>query len=94
MAYEQKPNSLSLFKNDRKDTEQHPDYKGSGLVGDVEYWVSGWINEIRTGEKAGQKYMSLKLDAKEQQPVKDIPFGSEPPPPNGNEQIDDDDVPF
>jgi len=32
MAYEQKPNTGSLFKNDRKEADTHPDYKGSALI--------------------------------------------------------------
>ena len=62
MAYEVKPNTGSLFKNDNKATDTHPDYKGSGLiegVGDV--WLDAWINTA----KDGSKYMSLKFKAKE-----------------------------
>ncbi len=62
MAYEQKPNSGSLFRNDKKETDAHPDYTGSGLVdgmGDV--WLSAWINTA----KDGSKYMSLKFKPKE-----------------------------
>ena len=32
MAFEQKPNTGSLFKNDRKESDTHPDYKGSALI--------------------------------------------------------------
>lgn len=45
MAYEQREGSGSLFKNDRKEQPNHPDYKGSALIGGVEYWVSAWIKE-------------------------------------------------
>jgi uncharacterized protein (DUF736 family) len=62
MAYEQKPNTGSLFKNDRKETDSHPDYKGSALIDGLgECWLDAWINTA----KDGSKYMSLKLKPKE-----------------------------
>lgn len=63
MAYEQKPNTGSLFKNDRKETDSHPDYKGTALIDGLgECWLDAWINTDRNGAK----YMSLKLKPKEQ----------------------------
>lgn len=50
MAFELKPNSGSLFKNDKKEKETHPDYKGSALINGVEYWVSGWKRKKNDGE--------------------------------------------
>lgn len=61
MAYEMKPNTGSLFKNDRKETDTHPDYKGTALVDGLgECWLDAWINTA----KDGSKYMSLKLKPK------------------------------
>lgn len=61
MAYEMKPNTGSLFKNDRKETDSHPDYKGSALIDGLgECWLDAWINTA----KDGSKYMSLKLKPK------------------------------
>jgi uncharacterized protein (DUF736 family) len=61
MAYEPKDNTGSLFKNDRKEKDTHPDYKGSALINGVDHWLDAWINEDRNGNK----YMSLKLKPKE-----------------------------
>jgi uncharacterized protein (DUF736 family) len=61
MAYEQKDMSGSLFKNDRKETDTHPDYKGSALINGVDHWLDAWVNTA----KDGSKYMSLKLKPKE-----------------------------
>lgn len=62
MAYD---NNLTgaLFKNDRKEAETHPDYKGSCEINGVQYWVNSWINE----SSKGVKYMSLKFSPKEEQ---------------------------
>lgn len=61
MAYEQKDLTGSLFKNDRKESDTHPDYKGSALIGGVDHWLDAWINV----SKDGKKYMSLKLKPKD-----------------------------
>ena len=60
--YEQKDNSGAIFKNDKKESENHPDYKGQARVGGVDYWVSVWVN---TSAK-GNKYMSTSFTPKEQ----------------------------
>lgn len=51
-----------LFKNDKKESDKHPDYKGSAEVGGAEFWLSAWINEKKDGTG---KYMKLKFEAKE-----------------------------
>lgn len=62
MAYEQKENSGSLFKNDRKEKDTHPDYRGSALINGEEMWISAWIKEGKSG-----KFMSLSFQPKDQQ---------------------------
>ena len=75
-------NSGALFKNDRKEQEKQPDYKGSLTVNGSEYWISAWLNE----SKSGQKYMGLKVNLKEQQ--------QGPAAPKNDAVEFDDDVPF
>lgn len=58
---ESKDLSGVLFKNDRKEKETHPDYKGSALINGVDYWLSAWIKEGKSG-----KFMSLAFQVKEQ----------------------------
>ena len=43
-----------LFKNDRKETEKHPDYTGKIDIDGTEYYLSAWIKTGRNG-----KFMSL-----------------------------------
>jgi uncharacterized protein (DUF736 family) len=63
MAYEQRDNSGSLFKNDRKEKETHPDYKGTAMVGGVEMWMSAWLKTASNGSK----FMSFSFQPKDQQ---------------------------
>jgi hypothetical protein len=61
MGYEQKDNSGSLFKNDRREKDTHAHAKGTALIDGVEYWVDAWTNEARDGSK----YQSLKFKRKD-----------------------------
>jgi hypothetical protein len=51
-----------LFKNDRKEQPNHPDYKGSATINGQEMWISAWIKEGQRG-----KFMSLSFKPKDQQ---------------------------
>ena len=71
-----------LFKNDRKEQENHPDYKGSINTNGVEFWLSAWIKEGKSG-----KFMSLSVKPKEAQASK--------PAPKQVKQVDDSqDIPW
>lgn len=58
-------NRGTLFRNDRKETDNHPDYNGSINVGGQEFWLNAWI---KTSSK-GTKFMSLSVKPKDQQPA-------------------------
>ena len=49
MAYETKDNTGSVFQNERKEKDTHPDRTGSAKIGGVDYWVNGWIKQDRNG---------------------------------------------
>lgn len=54
-------NSGALFRNDEKESDKHPDYRGSINVGGTEYWLSAWLKT----SKKGAKFMSLSVTPKE-----------------------------
>ena len=54
-----------LFRNDKKETDKHPDYTGHINVNGVELWLSAWIKE----SKSGTKYMSLSCKEKDEAPA-------------------------
>lgn len=66
MSYENKPWTGTLFKNDYKQNEKHPDYKGKFYVAldgqVVEFELAAWVRE----SKNGKKYMSVKAGEKRQ----------------------------
>lgn len=57
--YEIKDNTGSLFPNDRKKTERHPDHTGKCKIGDVEYYVSAWEKTA----KNNKTFLSLAFKA-------------------------------
>jgi len=76
-----------LFKNDKKETEKHPDYTGTLNVNGVDHWFSAWIKT----SKKGNKFMSLSLGAAKE-PKPDAQHAT--PAPSNNMDDFDDDIPF
>lgn len=86
-------NRGALFKNDRKEQPNHPDYRGSVNVGGVEYWLSAWIKDGQKG-----KFMSLSIKPKDDQPRQQEPARQRKAEPISSgrslkEEMDDD-IPF
>ena len=78
-------NTGALFKNDKKQSDRHPDYNGSCEVNGVEMWMSAWLKT----SNGGKKYMSFSFNPKEVQANKSQP--SQAPANNFDE---DGDIPF
>jgi uncharacterized protein (DUF736 family) len=79
-------NRGAIFKNDDKQQDNHPDYKGSLNVNGVDLWISAWL---KTSEKTGKKFLSLSVKPKDAAPVKQ----PSKPKSSGFDDMDND-VPF
>lgn len=64
MAFEQRDNSGSIFRNEKKESENHPNGTGKCMVGGVMYYISAWVKT----DKNGHKWQSLSF-----KPVDDKP---------------------
>lgn len=92
MAYEPKPNSGSLFRNENRRPDKARDdgsvikdaeYTGSAIIDGVEYFVDAWVNEAKTG----RKYFGLRFKPKQ-------PKAAAPKPAPADEPFHDDEIPF
>jgi len=79
MAFEKRELSGSLFKNEKKTEEKHPQMQGSCLIDGVDYWISAWTKD---GEKG--RWQSLAFKRKDAKP------DAKPAPASD----DDDSIPF
>jgi hypothetical protein len=82
-------NRGSIWKNDKKETEKHPDFTGSLNVNGQEFWVSAWKRRPDQSDKAPA--LSFSIKAKDGQSVSVQPKTARP-----NEQINEDEdlIPF
>lgn len=81
---EVRDNSGVIFRNDKKVNDTHPDYKGSIMVAGIEYWISGWIKDGKSG-----KFMGLAVMQKDESRVP-----AKAAPAKGGFDDMSDDIPF
>ena len=90
-------NTGHLSRNDRKEKDTHPDFKGFCDIEGVEYWISAWTKEAGPNAKnPGRKVFSLRFEPK------DPPAQAAAPATGGRGQAQtqpetppfDDDIPF
>lgn len=61
MAYEKKDMSGTLFRNDKREKDTHPNATGTAIINGVEYWVSACTKDGAKG-----KFQSLAFKPKEE----------------------------
>ena len=64
MAFEQKDNSGSLFRNDKRERDSQPSHTGTALIEGREYRVSAWVKTA----KNDSKFFSLSFTPKDARP--------------------------
>ena len=72
-------NRGALFRNERRESDNHPEYTGSINVDGTDYWLSAWVKE----GKSGSKFFSLSVKPKDA-----------PKKPKAKHEELDSDVPF
>lgn len=75
-----------LSRNDRKEKDTHPDFKGQINVEGKEFWLSGYVKERKDGTG---KFFSLSVQPKDGQ-QKPLPK----PSAGGGSSRMDEDIPF
>lgn len=87
-------NRGSIWKNDKKEKDTHPDFTGSLNVDGVDYWVSAWKRK----EGASAKAPALSFSVKPKEEKQSISQRAMPKrPQNVGEILDDmdgDAIPF
>jgi len=63
MSYEQRDMSGSLFKNDKREADNHPNAKGKAMIDGTMYYVDAWTKK----DKNGNPWQSLSFKRIEQQ---------------------------
>lgn len=91
MADYDNTNSGILSRNDRKEKDTHPDFKGQINVAGTDYWLSGWVKTRKDGTG---KFFSLSVKAKDEQPAPVRQAAPKPAPAGIGFDDMDDDIPF
>jgi hypothetical protein len=91
MAFEKKDMSGTLFKNDKREKDTHPNATGTAIINGVEYWISAWTKDGQKG-----KFQSLAFKPKEErrEEIKQDSRRQEPERNSYGDLPDDSEIPF
>lgn len=81
-------NTGILSRNDRKEKDTHPDFKGQINIEGREYWLSGWV---KTKKDNSGKFFSLSVTPKDSASA---PRQAPKPRASGDFSDMDSDIPF
>ena len=87
MSYD-KTNRGQIWKNERKEKDTHPDFKGDANIDGVEYWLSAWKRKPDANPKAPALSFTFKLKDE-----RDSPDNARPKPAPMGDSFNDD-IPF
>ena len=88
-----------LFKNDKRESENQPLYRGNINVDGTDYWISAWVKKSAKGDS----FMSLSVSPKEasnyapapvRKPSHDAAKARQLPPQRGGFEDMESDIPF
>ena len=60
---DKRDNSGILFKNDRKQQDNHADYQGTCMIGGIEYYMNAWLKDGARGKFMSFSFKPKKLPA-------------------------------
>lgn len=84
-----------LFKNDRKEKDNHPDYTGSCEIDGRQFWISAWLKVGKEGsKKAGQKFFSMSYKPKDDPNQESSGQTKQHNQASSRDSMDDDNIPF
>lgn len=75
---QKRDNSGALFRNDRKTKENQPSHTGIATIGGVDYYISAWVKEGRSGKFFSLAF-SKKGDERNAAPPVEDDFDGRPP---------------
>lgn len=85
-------NRGSIWKNEKKEKDTHPDFTGTLNVGGVEYWVSAW--KRKEGAAAKAPALSFSIKPKDEQAARPAAERDVPPKRVASSNDMNDDIPF
>ena len=74
-----------LSRNDRREKDSQPEFRGDCAINGTQFWIDAWVQERKDG--SGRKFFGLKFRAK------DVQHAGAEPSPAVNDDIDSQ-IPF